>query len=310
MIKCFSFFYFEDSILENGTITLSFQFAMDLPVSAVHLRIHKNKTEDSIISSIQECDLEQEGITISVNVRNPQKVGEVITLHQLNINYNELLNEKWLDFDSLSIISNYNYIHNNTMELYLKLETANKCPSLTIKDMGITLQNEYEPVIVMYMSDNSKSLQIEQQINETIINDRRKRAVEGSGIETEFCRLIDHKVSHPLGNKKMKISLIIIVLQVSYVHLMQSSGMEGKFEMNYCSGHCIHPVGGNPPLHTKILGYLASQQEDNYNAIIPTPCCVPTRYKTLTIAKYKGYPFNHLFLRSLTNITAKECGCR
>lgn len=192
--------------MDNNLMKLNFQLSQAMvPSSAVHLRIHKSKMQKNIIPLIRddqgECDLQQEdGIVLSINVRNPQNTtGEMITLQQMQINYKELVNnDTWLNFNSLkSPISNY--IHNNTLEFHLKLETAGNCSKrfLTLEGIGIRLEKEYEPVLVLYTGDDSDSM-IEKYANEkvkTVISERRRRMSEtGSGENAEFCHLIEHEV--------------------------------------------------------------------------------------------------------------------
>lgn len=102
--------------------------------------------------------------------------------------------------------------------------------------------------------------------------------------------------------------ILFSIIQVSHKHL--GAPIEGKFKLNYCSGHCMIPMNGNPPLHTIIMGHLAFTMDTDISNVTPVPCCVPTKYSSLTVFLYEASPFPHFVLRILTNMTAKECGCR
>ena len=88
--------------------------------------------------------------------------------------------------------------------------------------------------------------------------------------------------------------------------------MFGRFELNYCSGHCTYPFAPEAAgtFHSEILSLTVQNGLMNQgdSSSLPAPCCVAMDYSAVSFVSFEH---NSVFvIRTYENMRAKKCGCR
>ena len=123
----------------------------------------------------------------------------IIVNHTLTITSKELTEEMWLDVHLDKYIANIYPGCENILNLTVSIKNSSNIFSL--EDLGIEIENTYEPVLIMYTNEQVK-LVIERLFSHSFIQHHQhavgpnKRQIESSGYvpDVEKCRLIKFDV--------------------------------------------------------------------------------------------------------------------